>query len=106
MKEKRVAIYCRVANPSQYELDAQTEELRLYAKNLGYKIIAEMSETGSGLTLDRPALSEVTEIARQGKVDAVLVKDISRIGRGYGLTEEFIRTLDAYNVSLICIKTP
>ena len=82
MKKLRVALYCRVAHQDEFSLEAQANLLRHYAEEAGYTIVGVMAEYGSGLTLDRPALAEVTRAVCAGEVDAVLVKSISRIGRG------------------------
>ena len=46
-------------------------KLRRYAEQAGYTIVGVAAEHGSGLTLDRPALQELTEAVLAGKVDVV-----------------------------------
>ena len=74
-------LYCRVAHDDSFALDHQRFLLQLYAKQAGYTIIGAADEYGSGLTLDRPALQKVTEAVVAGKVDVVLVHNLTRIGR-------------------------
>ena len=56
-KTMRVAVYCHLARADQDDtlLEVQKERLRIYAKERGYDIVAEIAEIGSGLSLNRPA---------------------------------------------------
>lgn len=60
-KTMRVAIYCRLARADQNDtlLEVQKERLRIYAKERGYDIVAEIAEIGSGLSLNRPGIREM-----------------------------------------------
>ena len=64
--------YCRVAHDDSFSLEQQVAKLRRYAEQAGYTIVGVAAEHGSGLTLDRPALQELTEAVLAGKVDVVL----------------------------------
>ena len=56
----------------------------LKAKELPENDIAEYIDDGySGLNFDRPAFQRMIEDAKQGKIDTILVKDLSRLGRDY-----------------------
>ncbi len=103
MEKKRVVLYCRVARDDAFSLKSQAEELRRYADHNGYTIAGVMSESGSGLTLNRPALSEVTKAVYKGKADVVLVKNLARIGRKRGLVQEYIDFLNEHKVTLLCV---
>lgn len=104
MERKRVAIYCRVAREDTFALEAQTAELRRYAERNGYTIVAVQEESGSGLTLDRPALAEVTRAVCEGRVDIVLIKKLSRIGREWGMVQSYIQLLNEHKVTLLCVS--
>jgi putative DNA-invertase from lambdoid prophage Rac len=96
----RVAIYCRVSTHDQ-NCERQERDLREYAQRLGYEIVGVWSEFGSGVKLDRVKRKEVIAIARKGKVDAVLVTELTRWGRS---TIDLINTLNdlhSWKVSLI-----
>ena len=67
-------------------------------------IIGAADEYGSGLTLDRPALQKVTEAVVTGKVDVVLVHNLTRIGREWGMTQNYIDLLTRHKVKLLCIR--
>jgi putative DNA-invertase from lambdoid prophage Rac len=96
----RVAIYCRVSTHDQ-NCERQERDLREYAQRLGYEIVGVWSEFGSGVKLDRVKRKEIIAIARKGKVDAVLVTELTRWGRS---TIDLINTLNdlhSWKVSLI-----
>jgi DNA invertase Pin-like site-specific DNA recombinase len=56
-------------------------ELRAAAKRLGYRVVLDVEETGSGAQNDRPGLRRILEGARRGEFDAVLVYKLDRAGR-------------------------
>ena len=89
--------YCRVAHDDSFSLERQAEELRRYAEQAGYTIVGVAAEHGSGLTLDRPALQELTEAVLAGKVDVVLISSLDRIGRDIDLLTE-------HKVKLLCVR--
>ena len=100
----RAFLYCRVARDDSFALEHQRFLLQLYAKQAGYTIIGAADEYGSGLTLDRPALQKVTEAVVAGKVDVVLVHNLTRIGREWGMTQSYIDLLTRHKVKLLCIR--
>ena len=59
----------------------------------GNTIVGVAAEYGSELTLDRPALQELTEAVLAGKVDVVLVNSLDRLGRDWGMTKQYIDLL-------------
>ena len=51
---------------------------------LCHSTVVEYSDDGySGKNFDRPGVQELLEAARNGTIDCILVKDISRFGRDY-----------------------
>ena len=96
----RVAIYCRVSTHDQ-NCERQEGDLVEYAQRLGYEVVGIWSEFGSGVKLDRVKRKEIMAIARKGKIDAVLVTELTRWGRS---TIDLINTLNdlhSWKVSLI-----
>ena len=87
-----------------FSLERQAEELRRYAEQAGYTIVGAAAEHGSGMTLDRPALQEVMEAVLAGKVDAVLVNSLDRLGRDWGMTKQYIDLLTEHKVKLLCVR--
>ena len=87
-------IYCRVAHDDGFSLELQADELRRYAKQAGY----------TGVTLDLPALQEVTEAVLAGRVDVVLVNSLDRLGRDRSMTKQYIDLLTEHKVKLHCVR--
>ena len=84
---KTVGIYCRVSTEDQERegtsLQSQLEACKKLAEEQGYDIQEEhiISETYSGLSLDRPKLTELREWVRDKKVDAVIAFTLDRLSR-------------------------
>ena len=96
--------YCRVAHDDGFSLGQQAAQLRRYAEQAGYTIVGVAAEHGAGLTLDRPALQELTEVVLAGKVDVVLVNSLDRLGRDWGMTKQYIDLLTEHKVKLLCLR--
>ena len=104
MGKKRVWMYCRIAHQSaadDFSMAAQVESLKEYASRNNLSIVGISTEYGSGLTLDRPGLMEVKKAVQGNEVNAVLVKNLSRIARGFIPTQEAIHFLSRHKVELI-----
>lgn len=98
---KNVAIYCRVSTDHQAN-DRQIADLQAYAHRANLHIVGTYTETASGAKNDRKVRAEVMQLARERKIDAVLVTELSRWGRS---TQDLLSTLNQlakWNVSLIC----
>lgn len=102
MPEYKVALYCRVANADQLtgeeqsSIERQKACLLHYAKANGldrYPMETYMDNGYSGMNFDRPALAKLEQDMREGIVGAVVVKDISRIGRNFLETGDWLRKL-------------
>ncbi len=74
------ALYHRVSTLDQDHTLAR-RELRAAAKRLGFRIVLDVEETGSGAGNDRPGLQRVLEAAQRGQLAAVLVWKLDRAGR-------------------------
>lgn len=93
----RVAVYHRVSTLDQNPALAR-DELRAAAARLGGKVVLDIEETGSGARNDRPGLQRLMDAARRGKLDAVMVWKLDRIGRSALDVLANIRDLDASGV--------
>lgn len=59
----------------------------------------------TGMDYDRPDFRRMMAAVRDGKYDCILVKDISRFGRHFLMTSEYVeRALPAMGIRLICIN--
>jgi DNA invertase Pin-like site-specific DNA recombinase len=86
---KNVAIYARVSTQDQ-SCERQIAELTEYADRCGYTVVANFKEKASGAKNDRAERKKVIQLARQKKIDAVLVLELSRWGRS---TEDLLATI-------------
>ena len=87
---QRAAIYCRVSTADQ-SCARQERDLTAFAARAGYEVVGVYKETGSGVRLDRAARKGVMALAQAREIDAVLVTELSRWGRG---TLDLLRTLE------------
>jgi len=80
--KRTVALYCRVAREDGYAIETQQKTLIQFAVGKGYINPVCYADNGvSGTTLHRPAFAELAKDIKTGKVQMVIVKDLSRIGR-------------------------
>ena len=86
----RAALYARVSTDKQvekYGIPSQIEALRKRCLERGWSLVLDGDEDAfiddgySGAELDRPALNRLRQIARDGRVDVVLVYDPDRLSR-------------------------
>lgn len=49
----------------------------------GCRIIEKCDDGFSGKRFDRPAFTELIDLAKKGRIDCIIVKDLSRFGRDY-----------------------
>ena len=81
MESKRVALYIRSSAPNSLSAEQQREQLRAYAKEKGYEIISEITDTGSGLSLDRDGIKKVSLLAHQHVIDSIISPEMKHISR-------------------------
>ena len=85
--EKLVALYCRLSRDDELSGESnsitnQKSILSKYAKDNNFQNIKFFVDDGySGTTFTRPAFMEIMELAEQGKISTIIVKDHSRLGR-------------------------
>jgi len=82
---KRSVIYCRVSTEKQTQemsLTRQEEELKQFSINLGFSNIETFSDKHSGFDIERDGLLDLLEFVRDENIDAVLIQDETRLGRG------------------------
>ena len=103
----RVWIYSRLSNDDDREMNSllnQQEICRAFAERQRHQIIGLSSDDNvSGMTLSRRGLNELTAAVDAGRLDAVLVKDLSRLGRHRTQTALFIDYLRERGVRVISV---
>jgi len=101
----RVWLYYRLSNdddPEQNSLINQRNICRVFAETQGHRIVGESSDDNvSGMKFNRRGLDELTAVVDAGKIDAVVVKDLSRLGRHRTQTALFIDYLRERNVRVL-----
>lgn len=101
-QKKRAWLYCRIDAPEDAHgmLKGQQKELYGYAEQLGLIVVGCSEDLGSGLKYDRPGLIEVQHAAEQGKMDALLVKQPTRLRKDSAQTLDFLRKLKQLDIRL------
>ena len=101
----RVWIYARLSNDDDQEMNSllnQQEICHGFAGQHGYTIVGQSSDDNvSGMKFNRRGLDELTAAVDADKIDAVIVKDLSRLGRHRTQTALFIDYLREHQVRVI-----
>jgi DNA invertase Pin-like site-specific DNA recombinase len=105
------AIYLRLsnddsANAESNSISNQRDLLSRYAAEHNYGICGEYVDDGySGLTFKRPAFIRMIADIDAGNVDAVLVKDLSRLGRNNAMVSYYAEIFfPEHDVRLIAVN--
>ena len=99
---KITALYCRLSRDDELQGESnsitnQKSIISKYAKENGFQNTKFFVDDGySGVSFTRPAFMELVELAEQGQIGTIIVKDHSRLGRnrlivGQLLEEDFVR---------------
>lgn len=103
----RVWLYGRLSNDDDApvnSLENQMEILRAYAAENRHRIVGESwDDNVSGMRFDRKGLEQASQAAEAGKLDAVIVKDLSRLGRHRTQTALFIDYLRSCGVAVLSV---
>lgn len=81
----KAIIYCRVSTTKETQeisLRRQEEELTSLAAIKGLEVVEVISEKASGYDLDREGILHLLSCIKEQSIDAVLIQDETRIGRG------------------------
>ena len=101
----RVWLYARLSNDDDREMNSllnQREICQMFAEQRGYAIVGQsFDDNVSGMNFDRRGLDELTAAAAADMIDAVIVKDLSRLGRHRTQTALFIDYLREHQVRVI-----
>lgn len=103
----RVWLYARLSNdddPAQNSLQNQQEICRTFAEKKDWTIVGSSTDDNiSGMNFSRCGLDILTAAVQAKQVDAVLVKDLSRLGRHRTQTALFIDFLRQQQVRVISV---
>ena len=84
-----VGIYARLSRDDERQgesvsIENQKELLTRYVREQGWNLYSYYLDDGvSGTTFDRPGFNRLVQDATDGKINLVLCKDLSRLGRDY-----------------------
>lgn len=103
MRKKRVAKYRRVSTKEQsihgFSLQAQTEQLDKYAEEHNFVIVGDYVDEGiSASNLQRPALQELLDDVRAGKIDLIIFTKLDRWFRSVSHYYKIQEILEKHNV--------
>jgi putative DNA-invertase from lambdoid prophage Rac len=82
----------------------QVSELIEYASRRGFEVIGIFTDIASGSQDNRPELNKVLTLAKQRKIDTLLVWKVDRLGRSLRHLVNTISELEAVGVSFISLK--
>lgn len=95
----RTALYARLSvelmNRKSESIENQLELMRRYISGKPeFSEIYEYTDKGfTGTDFHRPAFENMMEDVRSGKINCIIVKDLSRLGRDYLETSNYIETI-------------
>ena len=100
--DKITALYCRLSRDDELAGESNSIKnqkliLSKYAEDNKFQNTQFFVDDGySGTTFTRPAFMEIMELAENGQIGTIIVKDHSRLGRnrlvvGQLLEEDFVR---------------
>ena len=107
MNQLRVWLYYRLSRDDDKELNSLTNQRQIlvdYATQHGHVIVGEsFDDNVSGMHFDREGIERIYEEVEKGKIDAVIVKDLSRLGRHKTQTAMFIDYLRQHDVRVLSV---
>lgn len=103
----RVWLYARLSRDEDDELNSLTNQqniIREFADKNGFNIVGEsFDDNVSGMHFNREGISKIYETVERKKIDAVIVKDLSRLGRHKTQTALFIDYLRENDVKVLSV---
>ncbi|MCH5197083.1 MAG: recombinase family protein [Oscillospiraceae bacterium] len=100
-------LYYRLSRDEDEEMNSLQNQRQIlvdYTEQNGHEIVGEsFDDNVSGMTFKRKGLGELENAVDEGKVEIVLVKDLSRLGRHRTQTALFIDHLRENNVKVISV---
>lgn len=110
LKTKITPLYERLSRDDELQgesnsISHQKEMLEDYARKNGFPNPTHFTDDGvSGTRFDRPGFTAMMEEVEAGRVEAVIIKDMSRLGRDYLKVGQIMEILRQKGVRLIAIN--
>ena len=106
----KVGIYLRLSRDDERQgeslsIENQRRVLTNYVKEQGWTIFDEYVDDGiSGVTFNRPGVEKLLDDAKDGKINLILCKDLSRFGRNYIMVGQYLDYLfPMYGIRFIAL---
>lgn len=104
-KTMKAAAYSRVSTLLGQDPELQLIHIREYCRSRGIELVKEFTDAGvSGNREKRPGLDAMLTLAKQGKIDVIIISALDRIGRNATHFLRLIQQLDACNVRIISLR--
>ena len=108
----RAGIYCRLSSadgddPEQNSIENQYKIAeRWIAEHPEVRTAGRYADVGvSGMRFDRPDFRRMEEDLLAGRINCIVVKDLSRLGRHFSRTAEYVeRRFPALGIRLVCVS--
>ena len=101
----KVWLYYRLSRDEDEELNSLTNQRKIiyeYAVSGGHDVVGEsFDDNVSGMHFNREGINRIYEAVEAGKIEAVVVKDLSRLGRHRTQTALFIDYLREHEVRVL-----
>ena len=110
IQNKKAGLYYRLSQEDEragesLSIENQKKILEKYARENGFEIIDEYIDDGwSGTNFNRPGVQRLLEDAKNGRINVIIVKDLSRFGRNYIEVGQYTDYLfPTYNIRFIAV---
>lgn len=101
----KVWLYYRLSRDEDEELNSLNNQRKIiynFAVSNGHEVVGEsFDDNVSGMHFNREGIDKIYEVAEAGKIEAIIVKDLSRLGRHRTQTALFIDYLREHDVRVL-----
>lgn len=104
-KKKRVCAYARVSTDSRKQGESLENQISSYERSLKanpeYEFIGVFADQGiSGFSRNRPEFQRMVQMAKDGQIDLIITKSISRFARNTAVLLETVRSCSLSSLHL------
>lgn len=110
IQNRKAGLYYRLSQEDEragesLSIENQKKIIEKYARENGFEIIDEYIDDGwSGTNFNRPGVQRLLEDAKNGRINTIIVKDLSRFGRNYIEVGQYTDYLfPTYNIRFIAV---
>jgi DNA invertase Pin-like site-specific DNA recombinase len=105
VQKRRTCAYARVSTNSDMQSDSLENQMTYYEKiirsNPDYEYVGIFADRGfTGTTDNRPEFQRMLELCRQGRIDLIITKSISRFARYTTVMLEVVREVKDIGVEV------